>query len=181
MGPAGNRELLPQRDAIIAWVNSAAPQLPRVDAKSPAPKSAGRASVNFDEGYVLLVPQDKGLDAGLRLVWSRDDKEKTRAIPPGTYALRRYAVSKGDWQIWATGKGRAVEVREGEETKIELDLAVTLKTSVSSRGNRANVGGNFVGDSGMGLSLLKGEDRITVGWKALRSGKILGSGDCTYG
>lgn len=170
-----------EREALIAWINSKAPQLPRVDAATkPGPKS-GTVRADPGDGYVVLVPEGKANDAAVRLLWSTEDREKARPVEAGRYEIRRYVVVRKDWQIWATGHGRTIEVREGAETALELDLAVTLKMHVMRKAGRVQVGGAFSGDHGMGLSLVHGRDRIRVGWTFLMGDEKLGSGKCAYG
>lgn len=179
--------MLQQRKDIIAFLGSkGAPQLSRVDGGSKAPEGAGRVSVNFDEGYVVLVRKGEDNLDGARLVWAKDDKELKRPLAAGEYQVRRYVVTRKDekgvlWHLWADGQGRSVVVKAGAETQVELDLDVTFKNQTQVSNGKVAAGGGFSGDSGMGLSLVKGDGRVTPRWRLVAAGKDLASGDCAYG
>lgn len=172
--------MLAQRKALIEWLSSLeAPQIKRVDETARAADGCGTVTSNIEEGYVTLVPEGRPMAEGTRLVFTKEAKKLP--VSAGNYRVRRYVVDKGDWEIWATGNGRAVEVTAGAETKLTLDLDVKLKYGPMVKGAKVTLCGSFNGDSGMGLSLVHGDARIVVGWKVTQSGKELGSGECAYG
>jgi hypothetical protein len=160
--------LLATRQAILEYLEKLE--------KPPAPVAldAGRVTVNFTQGYVVLVPEGKKNMDGVRLVF--DAKERSHEVAAGRYRVRRYVVEDGEWAIWATGPGRVVTVAKGETTKIELDLAIQLRMQAQKHGARLQVGGAFSGDTGMGLSLVHGDARVVVRWEVGEE-----SGDCAYG
>lgn len=160
--------MLAKRTAIIDYLKSLESPKPAVA------KDAGRVSANFETGYVVLVPEGKANCDGIRLTYTKTDR--TREIAAGKYTVRRYVIENGEWAVWATGAGRAVTVKAGETTKLELDLDVQLKMTVMKHGKKTQIGGSFSGDSGMGLSLLKGDARVVVKWEVAED-----TGECAYG
>jgi hypothetical protein len=179
--------LLKTRKAIIDWVGGKeSPKLPKVDAQAKASDGGGTVSVNFEDGYLLLVPEGAAVDKGTRVVWAKGDRETKRPIAAGAYKLRHYVLSRRDdtgveWNVWGTGEGREVVVKPGANTAVEIDLDVTLKNATKRNRDKVMIGGNFSGDSGMGVSLVKDKRRIVVGWKLEADGKELGSGAAAYG
>jgi hypothetical protein len=179
--------LLPQRKALIAFLTSKeAPQLPKVESGSKAPEGSGTVSSNLGDGYLVLVPKGKKLEHAIRLVWNKGDKETKRPVEAGEYQVRRYVIWRKDdkdveWNIWATGQGRSVVVLAGEETKLEMDLDLEFKNSSNRHGDRVSANGYFVADGKMGASLVKGDDRVVVGFKILIDNKEAGSGTTSYG
>lgn len=135
---------------------------------------------------MVLVPEGKAPGEGIRLSWKSGESGARRSVGPGRYQIRRYVVVRRDergveWNLWAAGPGRAVEVKANQETRIDLDLDVTLKSMLRRNGSRVGVGGAFSGDSGMGLSLVKDKARIDPKWEIASGGTVLGSGVAPYG
>lgn len=163
------------------------PRAAKVDARSaPASAASGTVAASFEAGLALLVPKDQPSEKGFRLVWAKGDASKARAVPAGTYQLRRYVITKSDeggatWHAMATGNGREVVVREGQETLLDLKPEVRLKTNIRVKGRGVMSGGGFLGDGQMGLSLVKGQRRIVVRWKVLAGEKAVAEGSCDYG
>jgi hypothetical protein len=158
----------------------------RVDAAAPATPGGGTVTANVEEGYVVLVPTGKDAGLGVRLVWTKNDAQRARPVPAGAYQVRGYAVVRQDaqgtrWTVHASGLGRTVTVQRGQETKLELDLAVTLNVKPFVMQGKPAIGGTLRGDSDMGLTLCRGAERITIGWKALAGGKEIASGNCNFG
>lgn len=187
MGAPGDRGLLQQRREIIAFLRSQeAPRLPRIDRETVPPEKAGTVSVNFDDGYLLFVPQGEALQAGQRLVWRKGEKNKTCALAPGEYQIRRAVIRRTDdqgteWYAMATGEGRTVTIRPNMETKLLLNLDVRLKNNSHIGKGQVILGGSFSGDHGMGLSLVEGPSRILPRWKVSIKGQEIVQGECSYG
>ncbi|MBI2898662.1 MAG: hypothetical protein HYY17_00610 [Planctomycetes bacterium] len=179
--------MLAKRRGIVDYLlSSSAPRLPRVDASSKPSARAGSLSVDFEDGYVVLVPEGKGFDAAVRLLWAKKDSSRARPLEPGKYRVRRYVLARTDgagteWNVWATGEGREVTVHEGKETRLDVDQDVSLKMRAERKGGRVAVQGSFAGDSGMGLSLVKGKARVVVGWRISSGESVLAKGECAYG
>ncbi len=157
-----------------------------MEASSSPAAGAGFVTSSFEDGYVILVEQGQALSDGVRVVWSKGDREQRRAVAPGRYQVRRYVISRRDkegveWNVWATGLGREVEVRAGAETRIELDPDVTVKTHFMWAGAKVGLGGGFKGDSGMGLSLVRDEARVALPFQVSSAGRVNGTGEGAYG
>jgi len=157
----------------------------------PRPEAGGGSlSVNFDAGYLVLTPAAKPLKEAMRVVWTKDDTQKKKPFPAGEYDLRRYVVSRVDdqgieWNIWATGGSviRKVTVRDGEDTRLDLELDPTLKFNpkVNKKGQLA-IGGAFNGEGkGTGLSIVKDEARIVVTYQVLEGTRESARGTAAYG
>ena len=162
------------------------PRLPRVEAGAKAPENSGTVTVNFDDGYLLLAPEGSGREHGTRLVWKRGEKETPRPLAPGRYLLYRYVVSRLDdqkveWTLNASGKQKIIEVKPGEETRVNLDLSVTLAAKLVLKKGRVVIGGAFRGDGGMPLTVIRGERRIPAAWAVLIGGREVASGEAPYG
>ncbi len=186
---------LDDRRPLLAYLAAeSTPRPARVDAESPITPDLGTVTANIEEGYLHLAPkqekpkknQPTELLTGYRLVWKKDEKERRRPLPEGVYFVRRYAVSRedaktGEWTILATGEGRSVSVKAGEETKVTLDLDVTFESRPSLKGTKITVGGLFKGDRDMGLSVFRNGRRLEVGWKVFDGKQDLAAGGCAYG
>jgi hypothetical protein len=187
VGPVGDRKAQEERSAILAWLQSpAAVRLTRIDAETPAPAGCAFVTVDFEEGYLLLVPDKADLLSGRRLSWKRTDDVKRRPLEPGTYQIRRYVVARDDsnkteWTVQGTGLGRKVVLRAGEETKIKIDTDVAFDAQSLRKGARVTAGGLFTGDGGMGVSVFQRNERIPIGWKVTDGKQDLAGAGCTYG
>jgi hypothetical protein len=187
---------LDDRRPLLAFLGAeSTPRPARVDFETPITPDLGTVSPNFEEGYVLLVPRKedarekdkvKEMASGYRLVWKKDEKERRRPIPGGSYQLRRYVVSKddpktGEWTVCATGEGRIVNVKGGEELKLSLDLDVSFSALPAMKGTKVTVGGTFRGDRKMGVTILKNNKLLEVAWKVYEGKQELAAGGCAYG
>lgn len=175
------------RTSIVEYLKSREfKTLKQATATAEAPEGSGLVTSNVDEGQIVLVPRGRRLADGIRVVWSKDETLRERALPAGDYVVRHYNAQRRDddgrvWAVRATGQGRAVTVRSGERVAIELDLDVTFTSSSGAKPAGVMVGGSFAGDSGMGLSLMKGTRRIDPAWKVLDGDRELASGTAAYG
>ncbi len=185
MGNPSDRRSQAERANLIAYFESKdAPKVPRPEA------GGGSISVNFDAGYIVLTPASRPLKDAMRVVWTKEDTRKKKPFPAGEYDLRRYVVSRTDdkgveWNIWATGGSviRAVTVRDGEETRLDLDFEPSLKFNpkVNKKGQLA-LGGAFTGDGkGTGVSIVKDEARIVVTFVVLEGEREAARGTAAYG
>ena len=204
--PAPSATPLDDRRALVAFMGSdTTPRPARVDADSAVTAEKGTVVANIEEGYLLLVPKDremvkekskekggkeieypKDLSAGVRLVWKRDERTRGRPVTEGEYRVRRYVISRedpktGEWAVWATGEGRAVSVKAGQETKITLDPDVKFETQAVRKGTKVTIGGAFRGDRDMGLTVLKNHRRLEVSWKVMDGKQDVAAGGCAYG
>ena len=203
--PAPGASPLDDRRALLAFlVSESAPRLARVDAETPVTADKGTVVANIEEGYLLLVPKDremirekgkekgkdieypKDLAAGFRIVWKKDERERGRPVPEGEYRVRRYVISRddpktGEWTLWATGEGRAISVKAGQETKVTLDVDVKFETQAARKGTKVTIGGAFKGDRDMGLTILRNKRRLEISWKVLDGKQDLAAGGCAYG
>ena len=184
-----------ERRALVAFLGSdTAPRPARVDAETAIGPDKGTVVANIEEGYLHLAPKQEKprknepieILTGYRLAWKKDEKERRRPVPAGTYYVRRYVASRddpktGEWTIMATGVGRAVEVKAGQETKVTLDLDVTFEAQPGRKGAKAVIGGRFTGDREMGLSVFKNNRRLEVGWKVMDGKQDVAAGGCAYG
>lgn len=192
--PKGKEPPPDDRRALLAYLGAeTTPRPGRVDAETLITPDQGTVSVNFEEGYILLVPRKeerekdkvKEMATGVRLVWKKDEKERRRPIPQGSYQVRRYAISRddpktGEWTICATGEGRIVNVKGGEELKLVLDTDLSFSSMPSRAVNKLLVGGVFRGDRKMGATVLKNNRLLEVAWKVYEGKQELAAGGCTY-
>ncbi len=182
------------RASLMAFIAAeTSPRPTRVEAETPITLDQGTVSCNIEEGYLLLAPKPEKpkknepmqVLTGYRLVWKRDEKELRRPVPEGRYTVRRYVASRddpktGEWTIMATGMGRAVEVKAGQETKVRLDLDVAFEARPGRKGAKVIVGGIFKGDRDMGVSIFKNNRRLEISWKVMDGKQDLAAGGCTY-
>ena len=101
----------------------------------------------------------------VRLVWKKGEKGKSVSIPAGRYRIRNYNILKHkDGEVWTLSgsgpRGKTVTVRKGEATRIEIDDRIKLMSSAKRMRGKINVTSCFLGDSRMGLTLMRGEKRV---------------------
>ena len=151
--------------------------MPRVETGESG-GAQGRLTAPFERGHALLVPKDQPLEKGRRYVFA---KNAALPIPAGEYVVRRYVIEiDSEWAIWATGTGKALTVKAGEDVKLPVATDVTLKTHIMNRRGKVQLGGAF-GADGMGVSVLRGRERIGVKWRVTAGARELGAGACDYG
>lgn len=129
---------------------------------------------------MLLVSHD----ASVRLAWSGE--KKPVAVPAGAYHMRNFRVERKhggvEWFISGTAApGPKVEVKEGEDTKLEIDETVRLDVSARRARGKIHFGFTITGHEGMGLSVVKDEALPIPAWSVVRGDQKLAGGDCAYG
>ena len=134
---------------------------------------------------VLLTPASGG--SPVRLVWARNQGSESRALPAGKYRVQQYAVTRRDrgkleWQLWASGaKGRTIEVKRGERTKLELDPRVNIRSMArfTKRGLQVTIAPT--GDHHMGVTIVKNGTRVPAEYQLVGPTKALATGALSYG
>ncbi len=179
-----------KRGALIEWLRSDSRQRPSVEAAARTlPDEHGAVVANFKRGSVLLGPPGGAGEAAdlIRLVWNGESGDAARrAVPAGTWQVRGYRViragaNRTEWQTWGSGRGgRRITVSAGATTRLDLELRVHLKARAGQRRGRLSVGVGVTGDSGMGLSVVRGGDRVPATYKLVGGDRAV-TGQLAYG
>ncbi len=122
---------------------------------------------------MLLVPKGRPLEEGRIVVG-------TQALPAGTWVVQRVVIELEGWSLWASGKGRELELKPGGTARLEFGKSVEVATKGFRQKDKV-VGNGCLTFHGMGATLLKSGERIEISW-LLRSGdqKIV-EVECDYG
>ncbi|MAG56229.1 MAG: hypothetical protein CMJ83_08065 [Planctomycetes bacterium] len=190
VAPAGKAGM-PKRKALLGYLRAKSTMRPVNLAKRTEPRAGqGLVTCSIPTGSVLLLPEGPANDdvKPVRLVFG-DEKGNAaqRAMPVGTWRVRSYRIQRKDkkgvtWQLWGSGgKGRRVEVRAGETTPLPLDVDVRVK--VTARGGRRGfrVGVGVTGDSQMGVTVVRAQDRVPAGYAFVNGDRVLTKGEMKYG
>lgn len=142
----------------------------------------GTVSPSFERGSILLMEGHRFV----RLVWSGE--KKPVSLPAGSYTIVNYKIERAhegvEWHLSGSapcGKGPVVGVKEGAETKLEIDDRVHVGVSAQAHHGNFRLSFGVSGHEGMGLSVVKSEARPTPRWAVARDGADLHSGDFAYG
>lgn len=135
---------------------------------------------SFDRGSLLLV---SGHDQ-VRVIWNGE--RKAAQVPVGKWNLRNYKIEKKhegvEWLLSGSGvPGPEVEVKENEETKVEIDETVHLSVSGKRMHGKLQLGFNVTGHKCMGLTVVRDEARPAPKWKIARGEEDVASGEYRYG
>lgn len=179
------------RQELIDWFGGKRQERPaREDAARAAGPEEGTIVPGFERGSVLLWPEgDGGERRPVRLVWAGEAKAAPeRAVPAGDYVVRNYKIQRADaagteWQIWGSGAaGRKVRIDAGSRATLDLDLSVHVKPMAMDKGRQVQLGLGVTGDSGLGLTVIRGQDRVPA-TAVIRDagGKALTKADLRYG
>lgn len=171
----------------MAYLSGAdAKPAPRADAATARRDGDGSLTAPFTAGSVLLVPEKHGSAPGpVRLVFAK--KGEAVPVPAGRYTVRNYSIETRHkdefWALSASGPdGRAVEVKAGAAAALEIDPRVQLTVRAMPHGKAIHVGLMVQGDSKMGLSVIRGDDRVKPSYKLAGSdGSTVAEGPLTYG
>lgn len=132
------------------------------------------------------MPESHGSAPGpVRLVYAR--KGEAVAVPAGRYRVRNYSIEtrhQGEfWALSASGPcGRAVEIEAGTVAALEIDPRVQLKVHAVPHGHEVRVSLMVQGDSHMGLSVIRLDDRVKPAYRLTGAdGKTVAEGSLTYG
>ena len=174
------------RETLVAWLGGRGPRRPRlVDAPPPDAKGLGRVESPVAVGSIVLA----GPKGPVTVVWKPGEKDRTRALPPGTYRLRSTKVERRKdgvhWFLSSSGpleRARKIEVAASETTRIDVEDAVHFKGGAKWKdGALELVIGLMAGDK-RGLSIFKAGRRVPVGYQVLsEKGAVLASGTARYG
>lgn len=176
------------RRDLIAFARSGADPVQRIDGATKSPEGCGTLTSDVARGSVLLVPREEGAAPGrVRVFWEAGDKSRGRPVPAGTYRVFNYVIeAEKDGAFWCLSgsgpSGRTVEIAAGGETKLELDGQIHL--SLDTRKSRAKLAVmlGITGDHGMGLSVIRGADRVPVSFELQdAAGKRLDGAKMPYG
>jgi hypothetical protein len=160
-----------ERQLLMAWLKAAARERPvLVHASAEATPEAARIQVNMVEGSLLLVPvpvPGGGEDPRQpqRLVFQKRTPG-AHSVPAGRWRVAGYrrqqlAEDQTLWQAWAAGRhGRVLELKQGEVFALHLDEHVGARVQWSIKGERFQGSVAVTGDSGLGLSLMAGKERV---------------------
>jgi hypothetical protein len=167
---------------LIRWLKDAKRGRPqRID---KAPEGAGaHVEPTFDAGSVILQRGDRLF----ALVWSKDDKDRRRALPPGEYRLRTTRL-EGEkdgawWFLSSTGPAKTVvRVAERGPTKFSIPGEVHFKACARRRGQKLQLGFAIFSAEHRGLSVYRDGKRVPVTYKVLdKMGKVIDEGRMNYG
>lgn len=168
------------RKNLDAFIRGKGGRAPMVDASTKATGKDGTLKANFENGTVYL----KAKSGAVRVKWS---KGEAVAVPAGIYRVFNYAVeAEKDGVFWCLSgsgpAGRIVEIKAGEETKLELDLAVHVKLQTFKEEGELVANLSIGGDGGMGLSVIKVDNRVPVSFEIQDGdGKKLAGKGMSYG
>ncbi len=145
----------------------------------------GLVTASFAEGSIIAKNAQGKL---FRLAWDRQDKDRRRALPAGTYTLTHYQLVRRDsqdkaWFLAATshGFGRLV-VRAGQEQAVKVKEAVSLKWKVHAAGGSLDMNMVLHGEHHAGVSLYKDGKRIAARYRVTDAeDKELAAGLLEYG
>ncbi|MDH3590920.1 MAG: hypothetical protein OER88_03525 [Planctomycetota bacterium] len=126
-------------------------------------------------------------DRFVTLVWSKDEKDRRRALPAGAYQIKttRIVRENGDgwWFLSSTGPARAkVSVEETSGATLDIGDTVHFKAMAKAHGKKLQLGFGITGRDGRGLSVYKNGKRVPVRYKLVnKNGKTIGGGAMNYG
>lgn len=143
---------------------------PRVVARS----DQGTLVSNLEEGEVFLKKESQVY----RLVWTKEEKARQRALGAGQYTLLGFRALKGKWFLSTAGGKDKFNLKAGEVTKLVLDLSVKVEFKAKRKGDSYFLGMGIQGDRGKGVSLYREGKRIRVGYRFTPGGA---SGSMNYG
>jgi hypothetical protein len=123
-----------------------------------------------------------------RLAWIAGEKDRRRALPPGTYKLTGYRLVRADregtrWFISTTSHGfRDVVVEAGKPTRVAIDPAIRITTRASLAADGLGGQMGIQAEPHVGLSIYRAGKRIPIDYRALDGdGRVLARGTMTYG
>ena len=146
----------------------------------------GEVQLPYPHMSVLLVAATPGSEQpAIRLVAS-GEKDLRRVVPEGRYRVQSYTLSRTDvagvrWALWGSGsQGATLSVSADKPLRLRLLDKVKLSVGVRQRGGRTQVSLGVTGDSGMGLTVVCGKERVPAFFLLHRAdGEIQGA--LTYG
>ncbi len=107
-------------------------------------------------------------------------------MPAGTWHVRNYRIEKThegvEWFLSGSASpGPAIEIKEGEESKLEIDETVRLKVRTQRHQGKVMIQFGIAGNDGVGLSVVRDNARPVPKWRVTSGETELASGDCSYG
>ncbi len=158
-------------------------QTPLGDDKRSGPEPAWVRS-NLEQGSIIL----QGPNGDVALDWKKDDSQRVRGIPPGTYRLRTVRVErlqdKVHWCLSSTTPPKK-RLKLGSDKKITLKVPDTVHFhgKVHRKGKRQlQLGFGIHSRNHHGLSIYRDGKRVPVAYKVLSTkGKALAWGKMNYG
>ena len=169
---------------MIQWLKDQAEACPpRIDAPPDASTKGGYVEPDFKAGSVILLRGDRHVT----LVWSKDDRNRRRALEPGEYKVRTTRLeSEQDgvhWFLSSTGPAtKSLRVAKRGATKLSIDGEVHFKARADRKRKHLNLGFGLMTGDHRGLSIYRGGKRVPVTYKVLdRKGRVLQRGAMTYG
>lgn len=188
LAPKSNKK----RHALMKFLRGTTPQRPLLENAARAPrKGEGQVRVPFARGVVLLVPVDKSSGQSVRLAWnpksnSKSKSKSLRSIAAGKYQVRNYKIQRLDengeeWQLWASGQGRTVDIIAGKTAILNIDTGVELKTTIRARRNKVRLGVSVMGDRGMGATVIHKKERVSARCSLDSAEKSNVKSDMAYG
>ncbi len=171
----------PERRGLIAYLGSdQVKPATRIDGKGKREdgKKYGTLSVPFETGSVYLASAERG---DFRVVWNGGG---VREVPVGRYRATHYQVEITkdgiDWLL--SGKSdKPVEIADGKETRLDLDVRVHLAFSLKITHHGALVQLMITGD-GAGLSIIRNGRLVDLRYQLLDGDRReLSAGPMKYG
>ena len=169
---------------MIKWLKSAAEACPpRIDAPPEASIKGGYVEPDFKAGSVILLRGDRHVT----LKWSKDDRDRRRALEPGDYKVRTTRLeSEQDGEHWflsSTGPAKkSLRVAKRGPTKLSIDGEVHFNARADRKRKYLNLGFGLMTADHRGLSVYRAGKRVPVTYKVLdRKGRVLQRGSMNYG
>lgn len=180
-----------KRQSLVQFLRDVRHDHPRTE-RTPRPTSDGEGTVSlpFSRASVFLVPADANNELQpVRLLWSEGDAAGSlRSVTAGKYRIQGYRLERTDssgtrWQVWGSGaRGREVIVTEGKQTTIDLDPRVHVAPSARVRDSNLQLGLTVRGDSQMGVTVVRSNDRVPSQFTLLGpDGDQVAEGSLRYG
>jgi len=123
----------------------------------------------------------------VQLVWTKDESDGVRALPPGEYRLQTTRVERTTdgvhWFVSSTSKPlkpRRLEV--GKTARFDVDAAVHFNGRVKRNGAELRLNFTITGADHRGRSVYKADRRVPVTYRVLTaSGRVFAKGTMNYG
>ena len=169
---------------MIQWLKDKAEACPpRIDAPPETAIKGGYVEPDFKAGSVILLRGDRHVT----LKWSKDDRDRRRALEPGDWKLRTTRLEREQngehWFLSSTGPAKkSLHVAKSGATKIAIGGEVHFKAHAKKNGKRLNLGFGLMTADHSGLSVYRAGKRVPVTYKVLdRKGRVLERGRMNYG
>ena len=147
----------------------------------------GRITSSIRHGEIFLRPEGDPT-TWLRLVWSPEDEDRGRPLPPGTYIVTGYRQLRADadgtpW-IWSSSSAgyRSIEAKAGETVHLDVRESLSAIPRAFFKRGQHRLGLAFEAEQKLGHSLYRDGKRIRIRWQCLDAEDgVLAEGLMRYG